>query len=402
MKSEYKKQVVRFLSIAVEYGACLYIFFWLFDKGEGLRNIGLYGAFTAWLILVFFKEIKVSFHAVSLAFFLFIFSCILSSLFSIDVESSFMALKSDVLKPVMIFLVISTFFDLRMLMRLGKVICFFGIIILAMGLEGFLSGRTDFYYTSANIFLNADKNKFGFFAGLIFPFFLLFFASSEKVRTKASWGFTVIWGIVAAFFSASRSAMGNILAVIGCWAVFFSKREHRRKLAIPMLALLIILSLSFPILPSPLRNSILSVPQHLTTFTYRIDYFWFPAFEAIQKRPVIGWGYGNNIYRDPRPFENGKKPNWKLTGGLHSTFIKILFHQGIVGLASYLLLLILSLVHLFRIIRDKTDERRLLAATLFSIILGSFIVNSFLLSIPLERLAPIAGMSAALVERKTL
>lgn len=402
MKAEYKKQVVRLLSMAVEYGVCLYLFFWLFDKGEGLRNVGIYGAFTAWLILAFLKEIKVSLHAVSSAFFLFILSCILSAFFSIDARSSFMALKSDILRPVMIFLVISTFFDLRMLMRLGKVICLSGIVILAMGLEGFLSGRTDFYYTSANVFLNADKNKFGFYAGLISPFFLLFFASSAKARTKAPWGFAVIWGMIAALFSASRSAMGNILVVTGCWAAFFLKREHRKMLAITVSALVILLALSFTLLPSPLRNSILSVPQHLTTFTYRTDYFWLPAFQAIQKRPITGWGYGNNIYRDPRPFENGKKPNWELTGGLHSTFIKILFHQGIIGIVSYLLLLILSLVHLLRIIQDEGNERRVFAATLFSIILGSFMVNSLLLSIPLERLAPIAGMSAALAGRKAL
>jgi O-antigen ligase len=139
----------------------------------------------------------------------------------------------------------------------------------------------------------------------------------------------------------------------------------------------------------------------LKTLNQRTHLFWKPALEAAKKRPLFGWGYGNKIYRDQRPFENGEKPNWALRGGLHSTFISILFHQGIVGLLSYLFLLLSTSFILIKIIRNETDEKKLLAIALLSIIVGSAFVNSFLLSIPLRRFAPILGMSSALFKNKS-
>lgn len=121
-----------------------------------------------------------------------------------------------------------------------------------------------------------------------------------------------------------------------------------------------------------------------------------PAIEAFKKRPLFGWGYGSKIYRDERPFENTEKPNWTLRGGLHSTFISILFHQGIFGLMSYLLLLLSTTFILFKMALKEKDEKKLLALTFLSIIIGSAFVNSFLLSIPIRRFAPILAMSSAL------
>jgi len=50
-------------------------------------------------------------------------------------------------------------------------------------------------------------------------------------------------------------------------------------------------------------------------------------------------------------------------------------------------------------VKNATNEKRILAIAFLSIIVGSFFVNSFVISVPLKRLAPVLGMSSALVKK---
>jgi O-antigen ligase len=392
----YKDRLEYYLSLAVECGVYLYVFTLWFDKGEGVRTVGLYGSLTAWLILVFVtKKIKLSTDIATYGFLAFLISTLLSSLFSIEPIYSFTALKSDILKATITFLIISTHFDIKMLFRLSRVICFSGLIILAFGLEGFLLDK-EHIYTSQNIFLSADKNLYGFFVGLFLPFFILFFIKSNTRLNKGVWGLSSIWGIFGTILSASRGAIINIFAAIWVWAMFLLKREHLKKVLMVILIVILLITVSFNFWPELVKRQFLSMPKELWSFHERTYFFWKPAIEAVKKRPLFGWGYGNKIYRDQRPFENGEKPNWALTGGLHSTFITVLFHQGIAGLLSYLFLLLSTSFILFKIVKNAPDERKLLALALLSIIVGSLFLNSFVKSEPLRRIAPILGMSVAL------
>jgi len=394
---EYKSKFEQYLSYITEYGIYLYIFLSLFDMGEGLRTIGLYGALTGWIILAFFpKRITIPVNILVYSFFLYIASTILSAFFSIEPSYSVKALKGDVLKSTVTFLIISSFFNTKMLIRISKVICASGLIILAFGLHSLLLGRTGFY-TSENIFLSLDKNEFGFFVGLFSPFLIMFFVKSNTKLEKRIWGLSSLWGILGTIFSASRAAVGNIFAALGIWAIFLLKKEHLKKTFMVIIIILVFIITTFSFWPEPVKKHILLTPVHLRTFTFRTYFFWEPAIEAVKKRPLFGWGYGNKIYRDERPFENTEKPNWALRGGLHSTFISILFHQGIFGLISYLFLLLSTTFLLFKMAIKERDEKKLLALALLSIIVGSAFVNSSLLSIPLKRIAPILGMSSALL-----
>ena len=397
----YKDRVEYYLSLAVEYGIYLYVFMLFFDKGEGLRTVGLYGSLTAWLILAFTtKKIKLSADIATYGFLAFLISTLLSCFFSIEPIYSFGALKRDILKAAITFLVISTYFDIKMLFRLSRVICFSGLIVLAFGLQGFFLDK-EHLYTSRNIFLSVDKNLYGFFVGLFLPFFMMFFFKSDIGWRREVWGLSSIWGILGAILSASRGTIGNIFSAIGVWAVFLLKRELLKKTLMVILIVVVLSTISFNFLPETVKRQFLSMPEELQTFHDRTDFFWKPAIEALGKRPWLGWGYGSKIYRDPRPFENSEKPNWALRGGLHSTFITILFHQGVVGFMSYLFLLLSTAFVLIKMVRNETDEKKLLSLALLSIIAGSFIVNSLVLTVSLRRLAPILGMSVALHKHRS-
>jgi O-antigen ligase len=213
--------------------------------------------------------------------------------------------------------------------------------------------------------------------------------------------------VIGTLFSASRAAIANICAIIGVFMVSLSKRKYLKTMAVFTLISVILVMFSFVVIfslnlwPESVRYHILSTPKELTTLNMRVNLFWKPALEAVKKKPFFGWGYGKKIYRDERPFANGEKPSWELRGGLHNTFITILFHQGIFGLLSYLLLLLSTAFILFKMSRKERDERKLLALTFLSIIVGSFFVNSFLLSVPFKRIAPILGMASSLFKQRS-
>jgi O-antigen ligase len=271
------------------------------------------------------------------------------------------------------------------------------MIILAFGLHSILLGRTG-YYTSENIFLSINKNEFGFFVGLFSPFFILFFVKGRRALEKGTWGLFAVWAIFGTLLSASRGAIGSIFTAIVIWFIFLLKKKHLKTAFICVLIFSLFMTFSFSFWPDLIKETLLAFPKNISTFTMRTDWFWKPAAEAVKKRPIFGWGYGDKIYRDQRPFEGVEKPDWEKRGGLHSTFISILFHQGIAGLLSYLFLLFSTTFILTTIVRNETQDRRLLALSFLSIIVGAAIVNSFVLSVPLRRIAPILGMSAALLK----
>jgi O-antigen ligase len=385
-----------FASLVAEYGIYLYVFWLMFDKGEGLRNLGLYSAFAGWVILVLSrKKSFFSLDIVTLFFLLYLASTALSTIFSIDPLYSFIALKKDVLKAAITFFVISTFFHDGMLMRMGRVYCAAGLAFLAFGIHNFLFSGNG-VYTSDNMFLSADKNQYGFYLCLVTPFFFLFMMKTRYGWRRLLWGMASLWGIAATFFSASRGAMANMFTVVTIYSGFLIKRKNMKS-AVTVVSVCVVLAIfSFRYLPEPLKFRLLSTPQHLSTFDERTYLFWGPAFDAVKKRPLLGWGYGKKLARDPRPFQGGEMPDLSKKGQLHSSFITNLFHQGLFGLLSYLFMLLSTGFVLFRLVRSEDGDRKLLALILLGIIIGSFFVNSFVRTVAFRRLAVILAMSAAL------
>lgn len=380
-----------------EFGMYLYVFFLFFDKGEGLRNIGMYGSFAAWAVLVFQGKRPVfPRNAIFLAFCCYFLSAILSSAFSIEPGYSFGALLYDAQKIVVPFLVISTSFGPRRIMKLCTIICIAGLVILVMGAHGFII-QGDIFYRPINSFLSIDKNEYGFFLAFIMPFFWMFFADSSGWK-KRLWGVSSLWGMAATALAGSRGSMAAVTFEISLWTASGLRRISWKKVTVIGVAIALAGVLTFPLWPQQFKDSVRTIPKHIVTMSDRTNFFWIPALEAVQKRPLAGWGYGKMIYRDPRPFEGGEKPHWELRGGLHSTFMTILFQQGIVGLFAYLFILLSNAYILLSVLQKHDDKGKTLALALLSVLVGAFIINSLILVVPLQRLVLISAMSAALTK----
>lgn len=387
----------KILSGVEEYGMYLYVFLIFFDKGEGLRNIGMYGSFATWAVLVFQGKRPVfPKNVIFLALCCYFFSAMLSSVFSIEPGYSFTALLHDSHKIVIPFLVISTSFGLIRMINLCTIICIAGLIILVMGAHGFIA-QGDSFYRSINSFLSVDKNEYGFFLAFIMPFFWMFFVDSSGWK-KPLWGVSSVWGMAATALTASRGSMAAVAFEISLWAASGLRKIPWKKVTVIGVAIALAGVLTFPLWPLQFKNSVRTIPKHIATMSDRTNFFWIPALQAVQKKPLAGWGYGKMIYRDPRPFEGGEKPHWELHGGLHSTFMTILFQQGIVGLLAYLFVLMSNAYILLSVLQKRNDKGKALALALLSILVGAFIINSLILVVPLRRLVLVSAMSAALMK----
>ena len=383
------------LSRVEAYGVYLYVFCLFFDKGEGLRNIGMYGAFAAWTVLLFHGKRPVfPKNAISLALCCYFISAMLSSALSIDPAYSFGALLRDSYKIVIPFVLISASSSLNRIMKLCKIICIAGLIILAMGAHGFIV-QGDSFYRSVNSFLTVDKNEYGFFLAFIMPFFWMFFVGSSRWR-KHMWGISSAWGMAATALSGSRGSMAAVAYEISLWAASGFWKIPWKKVTGIGTAIVLAGVLTFPLWPQQFKDSVSTLPSHIVTMTDRVDAFWVPALQAVEKKPLAGWGYGKKIYRDPRPFEGGEKPLWEWHGGLHSTFLTVLFHQGLLGFFAYLFVLLSNGYCLLFVLKKRDDNGKTLALSLLSILIGAFIINSLILVVPLQRLVVVSAMAAAL------
>lgn len=390
----------RYLHIMVEYGVYLYVLFLFFGKGEGLRNIGLYGALSAWIIhLLFIKRVRISLDVITVSFFIFIASTILSSLFSLDPAYSFTALKKDVLRGIVTFLLLSTFFTRKMLFRTARILCFVGVIIFILGLYSYLSGETD-YVTSENVFLSIHYNRFGFILAFISPFFLLNVLSDRRGWKQVLWSLSLVFVITGVLLSSSRGAIGNVAVAMIVFVGFLMNKKNMKKISLLLIAVLVLVTVTFTLWPESVKNRILSFPKHLSTFNERTIFFWIPAIKSVKNKPLFGWGYGGEIYRNPVPFQNGPEPNWELKGGLHSTYVSTLFHQGVLGLFAYILLIGSSSVLLVRFIGREAGKEKFVGLALLSVLVGSFIVHAVVKNIGFRFLALIASMTVALVKNE--
>jgi O-antigen ligase len=401
-EKDYKEKIKKYLSLVIEIGILLYMFFMFFDKGTGLRNLGIYSALFAWAILViFYKKNNISFDIVTIAFLTLIASILLSSIFSIKPAISFSYFEKDIIKPIAVCIIIGTFFNEEKLIHLAKFFGISGLIILILGLIGFIS-NPEKIYTSNNILLSVNRNEYAFFISVYIPFFIILLIRSNNLYENLFWGFLLVWGLIAELLTGSRtSTIGTFFSLIAFFVFLLRDKNYlniTKKIAFMLMIVFLISGIIIFSSTSKLdsiKSHWLATSKEIKTFNLRTTCFWKPAIDSIKEKPLLGWGYGGKIARESEPFEKTTGICSQYKGGFHNTYISILFHQGFLGILTFLFLLISTLLILYKTIQTKNKDRKILAIGLFSIIIGCFVVTSMALSIPINRIAPFIGISLA-------
>lgn len=386
----------------LEVSIYIYVILIFLTIGEGIRNILLFTNFFLWLLTLKNREnIKILTEPISLLFWGFIATILISVIFSIDPLYSFTSLREDPLKSVLLFPVLSTVLsEEKRFKRLTYVL--FGVLIFTISIGFYSYWAYDLPIVKPNTPLrHANLNRFALDLNILFPFAFILFLTAKKPQIKIATIITVIAGISALILSTSRGGSIAFFSLILIWAVYGAKKYNAdfKKILIGIIASFILLGTIFYNSSPYLKLKITALNKDIKTLSTRTT-IWTPLVYAVSERPITGWGYGPNIFKIDLPFQNTpfKTSPSKIDPSLrqpHNAFLRVLFHQGIVGLFMYLALLIGAIKAFWKNALERKNFSSYILFACTSILISSYLVHSIVENTHLLYLSMILGIGVA-------
>jgi putative inorganic carbon (HCO3(-)) transporter len=239
-------------------------------------------------------------------------------------------------------------------------------------------------------------DRYARYANTLIPFFFM-----AALIWRGRWARGVIFisasaSAVSVVLSTSRGGYAGLAAAGFIWLLYmFAKMgiSMKKTLSAAFVAFLLVIMAAWFTVPG-VKNRILLLRQQLPTINNRL-YTWEKAIEAVKMRPVLGFGCGERIFTDPQVYN---KTVFKLppTTGPESTFIMVLYHQGVVGLTAYLILLAYAAKSFWRGAMEREGISSYAAAACLCVIFGNYFVHSIVdVSLYLRHLAVVLAIGTA-------
>lgn len=365
----------------VEFNIYVVLFLSFLTKGEGILNTILFLNFILFLISLKCYDIKLNFlkNSISLFFYLFLLSMIISSIFSINPLYSFSELLKDPLKAFLFFPVFLWIINDEK--KIKNIAFIFFLLLIVYVLNGYYSLLFKKIYHADTWLLHTTLNRYGGLLALLISFGILYFLIEKKVYLKIFFLFIVIITIFSIILNATRTAYLSLLVVLMGWFVFyFAKNNFIKRFLIFCLFLTLIGILGWHS-SDFVKTKIIRTKDDFHTFNHR-SMGWLSALEASLKSPIIGWGVGKKIYHEDIPFTNTSfkvSPKKSIVGleTPHNTFLAIAFHQGLLGLISFLGMFFFTIKYLKFRLNLKKDFLSLLNFTILISFISYFGIFAF-------------------------
>jgi O-antigen ligase len=391
----------------IETGIYLYILFMFLSKGEAIRNILIFGNFTLWLTtLRYRKNLSVLKEPVSVIFWIFTAVTVLSVPFSIEPLYSFFSLRNDPLKPALLFAVIATVItDRERIVKVSYVSFVAVFIIVVIGYYSYIAHDLAFLRPDVSLMHTGQTghNRFARYLNTLLPLiFILYYVWDRSRVLKWVLSLLFIAAVFALILSTSREGYLAFLGMVGIYTFYVSRTRGYKlvKVIAGVSAVIILLgAVSWFFFPN-VRERMARIDDQLPTLNLRTE-AWKPAFDAIMQRPAVGWGVGDRIFRLDEPYHatpyKGAPPRTSEGSpkGPHNTFIKILFHQGLIGVVPYILLILYAMRTFWTDAFRKKGLTGFLLIACVAVIFGNYILNSLLADLELRYLAVILGLGMA-------
>lgn len=383
----------------IEIGIYIYIIFMFLTKGEGIRNILIFGNFILWLFtLRYRKNLHLLKNPVSISFWTYLGITVLLVPFSIDPLYSFIELRDEPLRSALLFPVIATVMsDEKRLRRIPYVCLFTAILIVSNAYYSYIVYDIPVLKPHTPL-MHAWHNKFARYLNLLLAFSFILYLLWQRLSLRLLLSLSFILSILALILSTSREGYLAFLFIASVWGLYLWKsRGHNflKTISIVMLIfiMLVILSaLSFP----DIKERIFLTVKHMKTLNERAEP-WEPAFYAIMERPITGWGYGDDIFYKTEPYSH--VPYTKVPEkGPHNTYIDILFSQGVIGLVPYVMVILISIGRFSNEAFKTSGIRSYILIASVSIIIGNYIINAIFTVLNLIHLAVVLGLGVAATE----
>ncbi len=393
-KENSPSKIFVILDQCLEYFLYLYLVFMFLTKGEGVRNILIFGGGALWLVTLkhrgfrFFREPETILYGV------FLFTILLSAIFSIDPAYSLAELKGDPIKAALLFPMFATVMsDKKRLLRLTYVCSLMAVVMVTIGYYSYIFHDIDMLKPDTPL-MHAWHNKFARYLNTFHPFLFVLFFISKKRSMKVLIAGSLVYTVVALILSTSRGGYIGFFAIVLMWLLYLSKQRGYnlgKAIAIFMITVFLLGAASWKVSPF-LRERIINTVSDIKSFNNR-TLAWIPAMHAIKERPLMGWGYGNRIFQQNEPYESTQYKPPPI--GTHNTFLRVLFHQGIIGLLPYLFLILYSIRSFYRAAGADTGIRNYVLVAISSVLVGNYILNALVADFRLKHFAVVLGIGMA-------
>ena len=290
----------------IEYGIYAYIFFMFLAKGEGIRNLLIFGAFGLWLItLRYRRDLYILNNTVSRLCWIYVAAIVISAVFSMDPSFSLKELKDEPLKFALLFPVIATVMaDETRLKKAAYVSLGTLLLIVFAGYYSYIFHDIPMLKPDTS-WVHAWHTKFAAYVNTYLPIACILFFTWNKTGLKVILTASVVVSVIALILSTSRGGYLAFFVILLVWSLYLSRKKgYDLKMTVPLflIILLILGAASYFFSPSA-RERISRTPLEIYTANARTE-LWRAAVYAFRERPLTGWGYGANIYLRDEPYRD--------------------------------------------------------------------------------------------------
>ena len=257
----------------------------------------------------------------------------------------------------------------------GTVVALIGILQYAFGLTQAEASWLDADYFSdisgraTSVFEN--PNVLSVYLILILPFSLLFFVRATGRKNKAVCAFSVFSILLCIVLTWSRGAWLAAIVCVLLFALIYSKKTLRN---------LFLSCFLIPFLPMVLPQTVIKRFVSIgnladSSILYRV-YTWKGSLRMVKDYFVGGIGYGPTAFQEIYP--QYAYAGIEAAEHSHNLFLQILLGMGIIGLISFLIVILLFTQMNFEYFKQSKDQNgKLMVAAALCAVTGALLMGMF-------------------------
>jgi O-antigen ligase len=374
----------------MEYGIYLFIVVLFWGYTTSFKFLGLYIPAIFFFMRIMLTKRVYRFWKCPLfiAIILFSISGILSTIWAVNTLESLIFFEKNILRLILIYVIIvSVFDDKKRFSRLLYVIALTSILYLFVSYNIYYEE-----YISLGYIRRGEISKIAWPLVYILPFMMLKAVNVKNNFQRILWIMVIYLSVFSLIMSGQRSAVLGLIGVLFVWVVFsnLSTRLMIVSGIILCAGVAIVFASNFP-----------TIKVYLEEYTSPGRHYIYEIYmDVFKDNYCLGLGLDDKAMLDAYDVAR-RKEIVKTIQSPHCSYLTIAVKQGIIGLISYISLLLVSIFSLLRRIRGLPFTRyKAIGITLISCFVGMYIIYGLVDGLVIMPLAVLIGITGVYLNMK--
>jgi O-antigen ligase len=373
-----KDRWIPWIDRLIEGGILLFIF--LFPVKEFIISndaislikwMALYLPFGLWILkMVLRKDSSLVRTPIDRPILLYTIVVVASVFYSIDRIETLAGIRGSYLKAIVLYLVVLNNFQTKeKVKRLAVTFAVSFVVTVGVGFYNYEIGQ---YNIAGGIiaFENRNHNTMGKILGGSFPFLLLAFSAVKRPIWKGIAILLILLGLFAIFMTLSRATWAGAVFALLIWGM------HQNWKKVMTAALILFLFILFSFGPDSVAQRFALLETQISTISDRAP-IWEMAFQEFKERPLLGYGYGLNIFEKVYAGRTGQPEEAMKVTHEHNLFFALLIQNGIIGMVLYFWIFIRTLILIYKmILSTAVGSDREVLIVIFSGMIGEYFIHA--------------------------